>query len=529
MQKYWKTLLTAVLALSLALCVCGALAAGVGPENPESAESDLSASKTQINLEGNLEDWQQVKKDVMDEYADFQERYAPAVRTLENGVRIQRTPADVDRWNIKFYNSDKRGCTACHTSLADTLANMNDTSGKGGYWLSHPDQRNEMGIELTYLQCLACHKNSIGAGISYRMEMPTMMHAIHGTGTAFEKIGGDCWSCHFVDELTGDFALWDMAKYDVLLGVNMVSNVQGEFSYDQNKLSDSSVMTLTQSYEWALKELAGVKPDPENDGIYDQHTITVSGMVEKEMTWTMRELIETAPSVTDIGTFACEVNGFGGPMIDSFEFTGIPVSWLIEQAGPTGEANCFKNEYWGGPWTFEFMEDFPCYLVYKINGETLTYLQGYPVMLYCMDGFAGGDIKNIMEIRVQHTDDMQYMYTKYHGGKGAYLLDATKTTHHPNVGICNFTEGMIIPVGKPYTFEGYAHAYEFGITSIEFSLDNGETWTSFDTTDSQKGKWLYWNFTFTPEQPGGYVLSVRAFAEDGKTWDYPNRKLFNAE
>ena len=528
MNKLIKATMTLLL-IAVVLFGAVALAATAGPENPETAESDLSSSKTQINLEGELEDWQQVKKDIMDEYAVFQDKYAPTVRTLSNGVQIQRTPSDVDRVNIKFYNSDKRGCTACHTNLADTLAAMTDTSGKGGYWLNHPDQRNDMGLELTYLQCLACHKNSIGAGISYRLEMSTMMHAIHNDGTVFGTIGGNCWSCHYVDEITGEMVLWDMAKYDVLLGINKVANVQGEFSYDQDKLSDSFIMTLPQAYDYSLKELAGVKPDPEHDGVYAQHEIKVTGMVENEMSWTLAELMEIAPIVTDIGTFACEVNGFGGPMIDSFEFKGIPVSWLIEQAKPTEEANCFKNEYWGGPWTFEYMEDFPVYLIFEINGEVLSYQNGYPVMQYCMDGFAGGDIKGLHEIRVQHTDNLQYMYTKYHGGGGAYLLDSTKTTHHPNVGICNFTEGMIIPVGEPHTFEGYAHAYEYGITSIEFSLDNGETWTSFDTTDSTKGKWLYWNFTYTPEVEGGYVLSVRAFAEDGKTWDYPNQKIFNAK
>lgn len=527
MKQLWKKLLALALAAGMVCAMVSAYAEDAA-ESHEAATDLSKASMVTISEDGELTDWEKLRKEMLDNFAAFQDEYAPYVRTLDNGVKVQRTPDDRDRMNTKFYKADSRGCGACHTDLAEVLANMKNTSGVGAYWYKHHDMRNELGIEMTYLQCLSCHKNSIGSAQTYCLEMSTMMHAIHGSGSAFEAMGGDCWSCHFVDELTGDFVLWDEVKYDVLHGINDVANVQGEFSYDQNVTTDE-VFTLAQAYEWALKDWVGVEPDPENDGVYDQHTISIGGEVENPQTWTLRELIEIAPSVTDIGTYACEVNGFGGPMIESFEFTGIPVSWILEQGVPKEGTNAFKNEYWGGPWTFEFNEDFPSYLVYEINGEPLSYSEGYPVFLYCMDGFAGGAIKNVKQINVVTTENMYFLYKKYHGGGGAYLFDKEATTHHPNVGICNFTDGMIIPEGQPYTFEGYAHAYQYGIAAIEFSMDGGETWTRFDTSDSQKGKWLYWYFTWTPEETGAYVLSVRAWAEDGKTWDVPNEKLFNVQ
>lgn len=520
-----KRKLVCLLLVLAALMVCTVNTVLADASAAERAMQDLNA----LGAEGELEPWQQVRKERADEFAQFQEKYAPKVRTLANGVKVQRTPTDRDRVNNKIYSSDQRGCGACHTDLATDLMNMTDTSGSGTFWHTHTDLRNELGIELTYMQCLACHQNSVGGGLTYRLEMTSMMHNIHSEGSLFEQMGGDCWSCHFVDEWTGEFVFWDEVKYDVLHGITSVSNVEGEFSYDQDVVT-GDVFTLSQGYEWSLKHWAGMEPDPENDGVYDQYEITVGGEVENPKTYTLRELVEQAPSVTDIGTYACEINGYGGPLIDSFEFTGIPVTWLLEQAVPKEGTNAFKNEYWGGPWTWEYLEDFPCYLVYEINGEPISYLEGYPVMLYCMDGFAGACIKNITQINVIHTENERYLYQKYHGGGGAYLKhDKTATTHHPNVGFCNFTEGMIISADEPYTFEGYAHAYQYGIDAIEFSMDGGETWTRFDTTASQKGKWLYWNFTWTPPAPGAYVLSIRAWAEDGKTWDFPNEKLFNVQ
>lgn len=456
----------------------------------------------------------------------FREAYAPAVKTLSNGVRIQRTPTDLDRVNNKLYQSDTRGCGACHDDLAVLLNNLKPTSHISGWFWGHHDLTNDMGIEATYLQCVACHDDSYGAGLSYCIEMSTMIHAAHRNSAAFSAMGGDCWSCHFVNERTGDIELWDEVKYDVLHGIRSVSNVQGEFRYDQNVLTDE-VFSQNVSYPWNVKDNAGVVPDPEHDGVYEKYEIEVTGLVAEPRTWTLAELIETAPIVHDIGTYECEAQGFGGPMIANFEFSGIPVRWLIDQSLPMDGSNGFKNDQFGGPWSFTYMDAFPSYLVYEINGKPIDYKNGYPVMLYCMDGNAAGCIKCVKTIEVIHLDDEMALFNQTFDN--AYKFDPEGRMHSPNVGICHFKEGQIIPVGEPYTFEGYAFANQNGIDAIEFSMDNGETWTRFDTSDSQDGKWLYWYFTWTPEKAGGYVFRVRAYDGLGRTFDFSNVKLFNVE
>lgn len=476
--------------------------------------------------EGNMQgDWELTAEAFKAAGQVRRDKYAPEVRVMENGVRVQRTPNDRNGFNVKYYESDDRGCGACHTDLAGDLMRIENFT-QSSYW-GHHDLRNELGIELTYLQCYSCHKHRADD----LSELSTIIHTSHSNSAEFNDMGGNCWSCHFVDEVTGDFVFWDEVKYDVLKGIVPVANVEGTFSYDQDKLT-SNVFALSSIWwgvesELIFKDFSGVEPDPENDGIYDQFEITVTGKVENPTTWTLRELIETAPSETHIGTYECEINGFGAPLIESFEYTGIPISWLIEQAKPQEDANAFKNEEWGGPWSYVYSEKFPSYLVYEINGKPLSYKGGYPVMQYNADGAAGSCIKNVNTIELVTMDDPMMRFTSYHGG--GYKLEEEATTHHPNVGICNFTEGQVIPVGEPYTFEGYAFGTQWGIDAIEFSMDNGETWTRFDTTDSTDGKWLYWNFTWTPEEEGAYVLSVRAFGGDGRTFDFPNRKLFNAQ
>lgn len=518
MKALWKKLLALALAAVMVLAAVPGLADDDAMELAKKSFGDIDPN-------AELEPWQQLMLDYQAELADYKTKYAPEVRTLDNGVQVQRTPADGNLTNTKVYDADKRGCAACHygaTGLAEMLNNMSDLGHESGFWYGHHDLTNELGIEITYLQCLSCHQDS-NSGV----EMSSLMHAAHRNSAAFEAMGGDCWSCHFVDERTGEFVIWDDVKYDVLLGVNKVADVQGEFSYEQDVLSKGEVFSLNALYTWNMKDNAGQKPDPENDGVYDQFEITVNGMVENPITYTLRELIENAPSETRIGTFACEINSFGGPLIASFEFTGIPVQWLFEQSVPTAEANAFKNEFWGGPWSFEYLEMFPSYLVYEINGEPLSYKEGYPVMLYNMNGGAGKCIKNVTNLQLIHLDDPMAYYDVTFCED--YKIEEGKTMHQPNVGLCNLPDGLIIPAGEPHTFEGYAFGSHFGIDAMEFSMDGGETWTRFDTAESEEGKWLYWNFTWTPEDTGSYVLSVRAFDRLGRTFDVPNEKLFNVQ
>ena len=71
-----------------------------------------------------------------DEWKAIGEEYAPEVRTLKNGVKVQRTPSeyqitgwmwqsDTISYNTYWLDADHRGCQACHVSLDDLIKNMN--------------------------------------------------------------------------------------------------------------------------------------------------------------------------------------------------------------------------------------------------------------------------------------------------------------------------------------------------------------------------------------------------------------------
>ena len=74
----------------------------------------------------------------------------------------------------------------------------------------------------------------------------------------------------------------------------------------------------------------------------------------------------------------------------------------------------------------------------------------------------------------------------------------------------------IYRVGEPIHFEGYADDYDKAIRGVQFSLDNGRTWTEYPTEGARAGCWVWWRFDYEAKQPGRYFLRVRSVNEDGK-------------
>lgn len=71
-------------------------------------------------------------------------------------------------------------------------------------------------------------------------------------------------------------------------------------------------------------------------------------------------------------------------------------------------------------------------------------------------------------------------------------------------------------VGEPVRFKGTAYDFGHAIAAVEFSLDDGEHWTRYDTPDTNDYQNLTWTFDYTPEKPGFYVLRVRSVNDAGE-------------
>ena len=74
-------------------------------------------------------------------------------------------------------------------------------------------------------------------------------------------------------------------------------------------------------------------------------------------------------------------------------------------------------------------------------------------------------------------------------------------------------------VGEPLEFDGYVDDFERNVSAMQFSLDGGATWTTYQTAGAVIDKGVNWHFVYRPERPGRYLLKVRAVDGDGTVSD----------
>lgn len=179
----------------------------------------------------------EIVQQVRDEKVAEMEADHPQVRTLANGVKVQRTPVTPDNphygylynpmgFNINYLDADRRGCGTCHMDLAELTDSMKS--------YPHPLLNSGADVDITVEQCIVCH-TAIYDRDRPNVEFGNLMHIVHATNNqAFSALGGDCWSCHYSNISTGEMQLWDLVKHDVLEGISKIAaeQVQSEMSFD---------------------------------------------------------------------------------------------------------------------------------------------------------------------------------------------------------------------------------------------------------------------------------------------------------
>ena len=514
----------AVLTLIAALSIC----VGAGAEEAE----QLAVPGMEIGAEK--------VQEIREKLNETAEKRAPRVTTLSNGVQIQRTPnlpdtdgttiggmADSIAYNTKYLDADRRGCNACHTDLVQLIEDMD---------FPHLHLKTGMEQDVNVEQCIVCH--DYAGATAETMNFGALMHALHGTSNkAFSALGGDCWSCHYATEDGQGLQLWDNVKHDVMRGITPLDQEQVEqqmtFSWDQDTVLPGEDLFMLNWYYDAngvyryASALTGVQPDPTTDGIYDDWTIAFDGDVDNPFEMTISELIDTFGLQKDTMTIHCGVNYIGGPWVGNFEITGISLKDIMEYAGVHESATIIQEDgaddstYYA---PVSFAKEDGAYIVLEVGGRPLPYSEGYPAQLWIGGQPAWNCVKHATKLTflAEDLDTFELVPT------GAYTEDGV-SYFKPNVGLRYVHEGQIIKAGEPFTFEGFATAWETPITALEFSFDRGETWMRYETPDANIKSWVYWRLTWEAPEAGAYSIMIRAVEEDGEVSALPLDYLINVQ
>ena len=223
-----------------------------------------------------------------------------------------------------------------------------------------------------------------------------------------------------------------------------------------------------------------------------KHKLVIHGMVKQPLEFTM-EALTRYPSVSRFYFLECSGNGLTDwlkaasttvqqthGLLSCAQWTGIPVSWLLDEAGLAPGASWLAFEGADGSGHTrsvplkKVLDD--CLIVYAQNGEMLRPEQGYPVRLL-VPGWEGNvSVKWLRRIKVgdepwyfrsetaRYTDPMpEGKWRKF-----SFEMECKSVVTSPS-------GGMAIRPGT-HEIEGFAWSGNGKIRAVDVTLDGGATW-----------------------------------------------------
>jgi len=175
-------------------------------------------------------------------------------------------------------------------------------------------------------------------------------------------------------------------------------------------------------------------------------------------------------------------------------------------------------------------------IAYRMNGEPLPMLNGFPARLVVPGWYSTYWVKNLAEISVlDHEFDGFWMKKAYRIPETPCACAEPGTTPPRTVPINRLNvrsfiaspaNGASVPSRQPVTLKGIAFDGGYGISQVEISSDRGATWRRVQLgRDLGPYSFREWTATWTPSRPGAYSLMVRATNKVGES--QPSEPLWN--
>ncbi|MDQ3013398.1 MAG: molybdopterin-dependent oxidoreductase, partial [Acidobacteriota bacterium] len=223
--------------------------------------------------------------------------------------------------------------------------------------------------------------------------------------------------------------------------------------------------------------------------------------------WSFDEL-KKLPATTQETTLRCISNGVGGGLISNAAWKGVPLRALIEAAeARPGVVEVLLRGVDGYTDTFDFSKAMEpaTMVVYEMNGEPLPPHHGYPVRVIVPGLFGEKNVKWVTRIElIDH--DAKGFYEQQ--GWGPNFIAPTMARFDQPEDKQKIKMAMAA-AGLP--LKGVAHAGDRGVSKVEVSADDGQTWQAarIDYAKSPLA-WVLWSYDWRPAKPGEYKLVVRA-------------------
>jgi sulfite dehydrogenase len=288
--------------------------------------------------------------------------------------------------------------------------------------------------------------------------------------------------------------------------------------------------------------------------------LRVTGMVERSLELSMRDLQTRFPESSVVAVNQCSGNGrahfkprvFGGQWsngaMGNAEWRGARMRDILKTAGL--KAGAIEVTFNGldapaAPSVPDFvkslgvtriLEDPDVLVAYKMNGQPLPMLNGFPARLLVPGWYSTYWVKNLSEITVlDHEFDGFWMKKAYRIPDTPCGCVAPGTAPERTVPISRMNvrsmiasprQGARLQRGRPFILKGVAFDGGDGIREVQVSTDGGTSWKGAELgRDLGRYAFREWSLNWTPTRAASYRLMVRAVNNKGDS--QPSEPLWN--
>jgi DMSO/TMAO reductase YedYZ molybdopterin-dependent catalytic subunit len=272
--------------------------------------------------------------------------------------------------------------------------------------------------------------------------------------------------------------------------------------------------------------------------------LRISGEVEKSVELSMAD-ISAMNKTTFAATVECAGNGrvFYEPAKEGLQWqtgavgnaswTGVFLRDVLELARPQSNAaevvligadrgSVDAGKKTASPGPIAYARSIPinlamsdaALLAYAMNDEPLSEQHGFPVRAVVGGWFGMAWVKWIAEIRIVDRPFMGYWQARdyFHWERDLGEPTLVPLTEMPvKAQIARPITGSEVVVNERYRVYGAAWSGSAPIARVEFSSDGGEKWSDARLLEPESEyAWRLWEYQWTPEEPGRYLLLCRA-------------------
>jgi len=272
--------------------------------------------------------------------------------------------------------------------------------------------------------------------------------------------------------------------------------------------------------------------------------LTIDGLVDDALSLDL-DAIRSRPQISSVVTLECAGNGRAQLLprpvsqpwlteaVGTARWTGVPLSSVLQEAGIAdgavdvvfagadhGIERGVEQDYQRGLPLAEAMAD-GVMLAYEMNGAPLPPQHGAPLRLIVPGWYGMASVKWLRRITLvaEPFDGFQmraYRFRESSDEPGIPLTRIEPRALLAPPGYPDFMSRRRMVSSGEVIIEGRAWSGWAPVTTVEISVDGGDTWQVADLEPALDSySWARWSWTW-PAEPGSYVLSARATDMTGR-------------